>query len=432
MSKQATHQSRRDFLKTSALATGAALGSVPLVNVLAGETARKFRVALIGCGGRGNGAMSDHLEAAKYLNEKLGWNLQIEPVAMGDWFLGKAKSAGKRYGVPEEHCFGGGDCYKKVLERNPDIVLMAQPPVFRPVHFEAVIKAGKHVFFEKPSAVDPPGVRRILKAGEMAGQKNLCVVAGTQRRHDKGYNDRAREIQDGARGRIVAGRVAWNQGAIFTNRPINAKSPDDLCGPWTIWAEMSGDHIVEQHCHNLDIANWYLGAHPVSAGGFGFRARRKAGNMYDFFSVDLEYPNGVHIHSMCRQMADTWTWVGEDFVYEKEKPADFKFQTPDPYEQVGYTKSPYISEHAHLLYAIVLGKPHNETQNVAWATGAAILGREAAYTGKRMVWAEMFEDATKNPSVYNLQMKPTAEDFETGDVKLLKDGDIRIPGAEAV
>jgi len=427
MPKSVSKSSRRDFLKTSAVAAGTALSfSAPAA--LAQETKRTFKVALIGCGGRGNGALANHIEAAKYLNEKLGWNLQIEVVAAADWFQGKAESAGKRYELPKEKCFGGGDCYKKALELNPDIVIMGQPPVFRPLHFEAAIKAGKHVFFEKPVAVDPPGVRRVIDAGKLAQEKGLCVVAGTQRRHDKGYNQRYLEIKDGAVGRIMGGRVAWNMGRIFTNTPVNPTSPDQLCGPWQIWVEMSGDHICEQHVHNLDIANWYLGAHPVSAGGFGFRARRIAGNMYDFFSIDLEYPQGVHIHSMCRQIADCWDWVGESFTYEKQKPGDFKLESKDPYEEPGYHPNPYVSEHVHLLHSIVKGTGLNEAQNVAWATGAAILGRESAYTGKRITWEEMYEKPDKKPQFYNLQLKPAAEDFESGNIALPKDGDIRIPG----
>lgn len=418
-------KTRRDFLKTSALA-GAALSAFPVARVLAGETARTFKVALIGCGGRGNGALANHLEAMQWLNEKLGWKLEAKVVAAGDWFAHKAESAGKRYQVPKEHCFGGGDCYKKVLGMNPDIVVMGQPPVFRPVHFEAAIQAGKHVFFEKPSAVDPPGVRRVIKAGEVAAEKGLCVVAGTQRRHEKGYNQRAHEIKDGAYGRVMAGRVAWNMSKIFTNTPINPKGPDDLCGPWQLWVEMSGDHICEQHVHNLDIANWYLDSHPVSAGGFGFRARRVAGNMYDFFSVDLEYPSNIHVHSMCRQVGGCWDWVGEDFTYEHPKPRDFKFKSKAPYEEVGYHQNGYVGEHAHLLYSIIKGTRVNEARNVAWATGAAVLARESAYTGKRITWSEMFEDP--NGAFYSLQLKPSADDFETGQVTLPKDGDIRIPG----
>ena len=427
-SRSAGVPSRRDFLKTSAAVAGAALGTMPLVNVHAQGSKKTLKVALIGCGGRGNGALENHLEAAKYLREKLDLGVEIEVVATADWFEGKAKWAGKRHNVPESRCFGGAKSYQKAIEVGPDIVLMGQPPAFRPLHFEAAIKAGKHVFFEKPSAVDPPGVRRVIQAGEEAKKKGLCVVAGTQRRHEQGYTQRAREIKEGAFGRIMGGRVAWNMGAIFGNTPINPKGPDQLVGPWQLWTEMSGDHICEQHVHNLDIANWFLGAPPVSAGGFGYRVNRVAGNMYDFFSIDFEYPGGIHIHSMCRQVASCWDWVGEDFTYEKSMPNGFKLSSPDPFDPVGYPGGGYVSEHAHLLYAIIKGKELNEAKNVAQATGAAVLGRESAYCGKRITWEEMFDNPTKNPKMYNLQLRPTAEDFETGDVKLLKDGDIRFPG----
>ena len=421
--------SRREFLKSSAAAAGVGLGGMPLFHVHAQETKRKFRVGLIGCGGRGNGAANDFREGIKYVNEKLGWELDAEFVAMGDWFQGRAESAGKRYGVPRERCFGGGDNHRKVLEQKPDVVLLAEPPVFRPRNIEAAVKAGAHVFTEKPIGVDPEGVRRVLAAGEEAARKGLGIVAGTQRRHERGYNQRALEIKDGAYGRVVAGRVAWNMGRIFTNTPINPTGPDQLCGPWQLWVEMSGDHICEQHVHNLDIANWYVGTHPLSAGGFGFRARRVAGNMYDFFSADLEYPGGVHIHSMCRQIGDCWDWVGESFVYERGRPDGWKPTSPDPYEEVGYPSSGYVAEHAHLIWSIVRGKPLNEARDVSWATGTAILARESAYTGRRITWKEMFEDP--NGLFYKLNFRPNAEDFEKGDVPLLKDGDIRIPGWRA-
>ncbi len=423
--KQSGRPSRRDFLKTSALAAGVAMGSTPYV-ARGQDTQRKFTAVLIGCGGRGNGAAGNHLEAVKYLNEKLGWQLDVRFIATADYFEGRAKAAGKRYNVPENQCFGGADAYRKALAANPDIVVMAQPPVFRPLHFEAAVKAAKHVFFETPSAVDPPGIRRVIAAGEEAKKKGLCVVAGTQRRHSEGYGRTAREIQSGARGKVVAGQVAWNMGSIFTNTPINPTSPDQLAGPWQIWVEMSGDHICEQHVHNLDIANWFVGSHPTSAGGFGFRARRKAGNMYDFFSIDFEYPDGVHIHSMCRQVGNCWNWVGESFKHGEPLPEDQRTEVADPYADVGYHGNAYVAEHAHLLYGIVKGTGINEAKNVAWATGAAILGRESAYTGKRISWKDMFEDPAGK--FYNLQLKPAAEDFETGEVVMLKDGDIRIPG----
>jgi myo-inositol 2-dehydrogenase / D-chiro-inositol 1-dehydrogenase len=419
------HQSRRDFIKTSALA-GAVLSSAPFV--MAQSAKKTFKIALIGCGGRGNDALKNHMEAVAFLNDKHGLNIESQVVATADWFEGSARNAGKKYGVPEANCFGGADAYQKLIAAGPDIVLMATPPAFRPLHFEACIKAGKHVFFEKPVAVDPVGVRRVIAAGELAKQKGLRVVAGTQRRHEEGYNRGARELKDGARGRIMGGRVAWCMGKIFSNTPINPKGPGDLAGggKWQLWVEMSGDHIVEQHVHNLDIANWYLDAHPVSAVAFGGRAQRVAGNMYDFFSGDLEYPNRVHIHSMCRQIGNTWGWVGEEFTYEKEKPQGYKIQTPDPYEAVGYHPNGQVSEHAHLLHAIVKEKEINEARNVAWATASAIMIRESAYSGQKVTWKEMFEDPAQK--FYNLQLRPTPEDFEKQNVPMLKDGDIRIPG----
>ncbi|MCY3022752.1 MAG: Gfo/Idh/MocA family oxidoreductase [Planctomycetota bacterium] len=423
--------SRRGFLKATAIA-GAAAAAAPAI-LRGEEVKRAFKVALIGCGGRGSDALiNNHHQAAKNLNKKLGWNLEIQVVATGDFVKGKAEGVGKRYGLGADKCFGGADCYKKVIEAGPEIVLMAQPPVFRPLHFEACIAAGKHVFFEKPSAVDPVGVRRVIKAGEAAKAKKLVVVAGTQRRHSKGYNERWRDIKDGALGRVMGGRVAWNMGWIFSNKDINATKPEQLVGSgaWQLWSEMSGDHICEQHVHNLDIANWYLDAHPLSAAGFGYRIARKAGNMYDFFSGDLEYPKGVHIHSMCRQIGGCWDWVGEEFTYEKNKPNGFKNETPDPYEEPGYEGGDYVAEHAHLLWTLVKEKELNEAQNVAWATAVAIMIRESAYSGQRISWADMYDKLNpKDPKKwFDLQLSPTAEDFEKGDVKMLKDGDIRAPG----
>jgi predicted dehydrogenase len=387
---------------------------------------KKLKVAVIGCGGRGGGAIENHMEAVKVINEKLSLGLEVQVVATADINQGGAQGLGKKYGVPAAQCFGGFDGYKKAIDCNPDLIITAAAPAFRPVHFEYAIKAGKHVFFEKPVAVDPNGVRRVIAAGEEAKKKGLTVVAGTQRRHSRGYNERAAAIKEGLHGRIMGGRVAWNMGKIFQNNPINPKRPEDLAGGgrWQLWVEMSGDHICEQHVHNIDIANWFLNAHPVSAGGFGYRARRVAGNMYDFFSIDYEYPNGIHIHSMCRQIGGCWDWVGEEFTYEKGggKPSQVM------YDDMPRKGNDYVDEHIHLLLSIVKGKeaPINEAQNVAWATGAAILGRESAYSGQRISWADMFE---KDGSPwYNLKMKPQPEDFEKGQVEFPEEGKPRIPG----
>jgi len=424
--------SRRRFIQGAAAASVAA-GSVHILGASAGAS-RTFKVGLIGCGGRGGGAIGDHLRAAKALDKALNLHLTCTPWAFADWSKRRAEGYGKRHGVPKERCFGGAEAYRKLIDSGVDIVLMATPPVFRPLHFEACVEAGKHVFFEKPVAVDAPGCRRVIAAGEKAKEKGLAVVAGTQRRHDRGYMRRAAEVLDGARGRILGGRVSWCQGKIFSNRPINPKGPGDLAsgGKWQLWIEMSGDHICEQHVHNLDVANWFLNAHPESAVGFGGRARRIAGNMYDFFSVDLEYPGRIHIHSTCRQVGGCFNWVGEHFTYEKNAPRGYKPKLAIP-EEVPVEGGAYVQEHIDLLYFLLKGKPLNEAKNVAWATAAAVMGRDSAYTGKRITWKEMMEQPKRlgkgDIDFYNRQLKPTAEDFERDKLpRMPKDGDAPVPG----
>ena len=426
MAKTEDKVTRRDFVK-GAVAAGVAAGSFRILNASPKGGGRSFKVGLIGCGGRGGGAISDHLRAAKALNTALNVGIECKPWAFADWSKGKAERYGQRHGVPKERCFGGGDAYRKLIDSGVDTVLMATPPVFRPLHFEACIEAGKHVFFEKPVAVDPVGCRRVIAAGEKAKAKGLTVVAGTQRRHERGRLRHVAALREGALGRIMGGRVSWCMGQIFSNRPINPKGPGDLAGSgrWQLWVEMSGDHIVEQHVHNLDIANWYLGAHPVSAVGFGGRARRKPGNMYDFFSIDLEYPGGIHIHSTCRQCPDCFNWVGEHFTYEKRPPRGYKAKDPLPAE-IPQEGGSQVQEHTDMLYFLLKGKPLNEARNVAESTAVAVMGRESAFCGKRISWKAMMEDAKQD--IYNLQLKPTAEDFEKDDVPLLKDGDVRLAG----
>jgi predicted dehydrogenase len=221
--KKSDDVSRRDFIKASAAL--AAVG-VATSRIFAAGT-EKIRVALIGCGGRGRGALSDCLAAAKHIN------LNIEVVATADWFKGRAEEAGKDKGVPPERCFSGGDAYKKLLEANPDVVLIATPPNFRPVHFEAAIKAGKHVFMEKPVAVDPPGGRKIIEAGELAKQKKLAVVAGTQRRHQSSYRRTQYAVERGAIGKIVGGCVWWCGGALwYQKRNANESDADYMVRNW--------------------------------------------------------------------------------------------------------------------------------------------------------------------------------------------------------
>jgi myo-inositol 2-dehydrogenase/D-chiro-inositol 1-dehydrogenase len=416
--------SRRDFIKTSAAGAAAVLAGGNVI--FAGPARRKFRVALLGCGGRGNGALENFLEAAKAID------VDAEVVAAADWFKDRAEEAGKKYSLPPARCFTGADAYKKLLATDAEIVLMATPPIFRPVHFEAAVNAGKHVFMEKPVAVDPPGGRKVITAGEIAKQKGVSVVAGTQRRHQAGYRRIQYQVERGAVGKIAGGAVWWCGGALwYKTRDPGESDADYMVRNWVSFTEMSGDHIVEQHVHNLDIANWYIGHPPASALGFGGRARRKTGDQYDFFSLDLDYGDGCRIHSMCRQINGTDGDVREFFRgTEGETRGDGGLKaareiTPPSFPE----RDPYVQEHVDLLQSIIDGKPINEARNVAESTLTAIMGRISAYTGKLVRWRDVVEN--QDSLWYNLTLKPTPEDFENGQVVAPKDDVVAVPGTEA-
>ena len=317
-SKRSLYTSRRELFKASTIA--AATLAVP--NFAYAAAADTLRIGLIGCGGRGTGAAVNNLLSCE----------GVELVAMGDIFPDKIQgslnnikgelvdSPGKVKVKPEK-MFVGLDAYQRVLAEKIDLVILATPPGFRPIHFEAAVKAGKHIFMEKPVAVDAPGVRRILAAGEMALQKKLAVVAGTQRRHDFGYNDIIKRIHDGAIGEVVAAQCYWNQGPLWhVARTPEMSDAEWQLRNWYYFAWMCGDHYVEQHIHNLDVVNWAINAHPVAAYGMGGRQMRTDpmyGHIYDHFAVEFEYPNGVKTLSMARQMEGTDANVSERIVGTK-------------------------------------------------------------------------------------------------------------------
>jgi len=418
--------SRRDFIKTSATAAVSLAAVGVATNRIYAAGSGKIRVALIGCGGRGNGALNDCLNAGKHIGR------EMEVVATADWFKEKAERTGKRHGVPMERCFSGADAYKKLLETNVDVVSIATSPNFRPVHFEAAIKAGKNVFMEKPVAVDPPGGRRIIEAGELAKQKGLAVVAGTQRRHDSRWRKNQYAVEHGAIGKIRGGCVWWCGGALWYKEEGNTDTDADyMVRNWVSFTEMSGDHIVEQHVHNLDVANWFIGHPPVLALGFGGRARRKTGNQFDFYSVELDYSDDCIIHSMCRQVSGCYNRQTEYFIgtrgttwgsggLKSTRKKDIK--VPD-FPQHGGSQ---VQEHVDLLNSILEGKPLNEARNVAEATLTAIMGRISTYTGQIVRWSDLTEK--KDSQWYNLTCKPTAEDFEKGPVTAPPDDVVAIPG----
>jgi predicted dehydrogenase len=389
--------SRRSFIQTTAAATAAM--AFPSGVRIAGSDV--IRVGLIGCGGRGTGAAGDCLRGSA----------GVELVAMGDLMpdrlqrsraelskiaSGNADFAAK-YKVTDERCFTGFDAYQSVLAADVHLVILATPPGFRPMHLQAAVEAGKHVFAEKPVAVDPAGVRSVLATYELARQKGLGIGVGTQRRHQAKYLATIKRIEDGAIGEVTSGQVFWNQGGLWSFE----KAPEWSDAEWQIrnwlyFAWLSGDHIVEQHVHNIDVANWVLGSHPIRATGVGGRQRRtepRFGHIYDHFAVDFEYPSGARVLSMCRQIAGTKSRIGEHFIGSKgsSNTAEGRISGSKPWNFVPPAQriSEFVQEHTDLVASLHSGKPYNELKQIAESTLSAIMGREAAYTGQDVTWDEV-------------------------------------------
>ncbi len=405
---------RRTFVNHVALG-GLALAAAP--SILRGQSAlpAKVKVALIGCGGRGTGALSQFIAACKILG------IEPEVVALADAFDDRLQKINQTYKLPATKLFVGYDAYQKVMATDCAFVLMATPPAFRPVHFAAAVEAGKHCFIEKPVAVDPVGARAIIATGEKARTKGLAVVAGTQRRHDASYIKNKALIDAGAIGAIRGGVVQWNGTVPWVRRRAAGESDGVYMNRnWVNFAELSGDHIVEQHIHNVDVAIWFLGRPPVSALGFGGRARRDSGNMYDFFSVDYDFGDAVHIHSQCRQITDTASRVGEFFTgaegscYGGGKVFSKKdIQVPDSKLD---TDDSMVQEHVDLIRGAFNGKPVNDARQIAETNLAVIMGRMSAYTGELVRFADLLTN-DKSPH-YNFKFAIGPKDFETGNVKL--------------
>lgn len=409
----ATDLTRRDFIRSAT--TAAAAAALTACRAPAAHSAGDdaIRVGLIGCGGRGTGAAENCLLSAP----------NVRLVALADLFPDRLKACRQELtdperkggplagiGVDDEHCFIGFDAYKKLLATDVDLVILATPPGFRPIHFAAAIEAGKHVFMEKPVAVDPVGVRKVIAAGRKAKEKRLAVVAGTQRRHQKPYLETIQRIHDGAIGDVVAGCCYWNGGELWLReRKPGMSDMEWQCRNWYYFDWLCGDHIVEQHIHNLDVINWILRAHPLSCVGIGGRQVRTApefGHIFDHFCIDYEYPNGVHVMSMCRQQNGTTGNVSEFVVGTKgmSDPAEalLNLQGAVTWKSKSAKGSePYVQEHRDLIQSIRGGTPLNEAEQVAESTLTAIMGRIAAYTGLRMKWDEVYaSDLDLSPAKY--------------------------------
>ena len=390
-STQSNAVSRRQFLKDSSLlaASAAAVASFP--SVLRGQSAQPINAVIIGLGGRGSGAGRDFMEASKALG------VEGKIVAVADIFPDKAITGKDNFGVPEDKCFSGFDAFQKALAvPGVNYAILATPPGFRASHFKAAIEAGKNVFMEKPVAVDGPGCRVVYAAGEEATKKNLKVAAGTQRRHRPSYIEAVKRVQDGAIGDVIALRVYWvNGGPIWHRGDQGATEIEKQVRNWYHYIWLCGDHICEQHVHNIDISNWIMKAHPVKCWGMGARQQLegKSGEIWDNFSVEFQYANGVRVQGSCGQIKRAWSSVSEaaagctgvaEFYDGRNfiKSADGKMWRP-----TGITEdNGYVNEHRDLINAIVNDTALNEAKQVTDSTLTAIMGREAAYSGSEVDW----------------------------------------------
>ena len=428
--------SRRQFLRNSSLAAAgaAALAQVPFVITAHAAPDDPIRIGLIGCGGRGTGAVADALGAATDVNyPQAGYHTEnikadataaknnVQVVALADVFPDRLKACREQLSklnmnIAQDHCFTGFDAYQKLLAV-PEInyVILATPPHFRPLHLKAAIQAGKNAFIEKPCAVDAPGVRAVIEAGELAQQKNLGIVAGTQRRHTHSYREAIQRLHDGAIGDLQYGRAYWNGGVIWVvERKDGWSDMEWQLRNWNSFTWLGGDHIVEQHVHNLDILNWVFNAHPVKAlalGGRQARPNQNYGHIYDHFAVEYEYPNGARMFSQCRQMNGCEGKVEEgvvgtkgssnckDWIRGGDKQLLWRFRAQDV--------NPYQQEHQDLIASIRAGKPLNEAKTVAESTLTGIMGRESAYAGRSIEWDEMLNSNGRlGPETYEMGSLP--------------------------
>lgn len=399
MKKSISLQERREFLKVSALLAGSAmLSSFPLAGAYASGS-DTIKIALIGCGDRGTGAAFQAL-STKY---------NIKLVAMADAFQDRidksyealsSKFAAKM-DVPKERQFVGFDAYKQAIPL-ADVVLLVTPPGFRPIHFEEAVKQNKQIFMEKPVAVDAPGIRKVLAAAEEAKKKKLNVVVGLQRRYQTNYREAMKRANDGAIGDIMSGQVYWNSGGVWVNpRKAGQTEMEYQMRNWYYFNWLCGDHIVEQHVHNIDIANWIKNAHPVSVQGTGSRAWRTGkdyGEIYDNHSIELTYADGAVIHSQCRHFEGISNRVDESFMGTKGKiylsgsnqaiMKDYSGKELYNHNTKG-NANPYQTEHDELFEAISKGEyKFNNVEYAATSTFTSIIGRYATYSGETIKWDE--------------------------------------------
>lgn len=427
---------RRNFIAKTTLGT---IGAASILTACSSEKTKKgqnqlpelldqapdgkeLKAGLIGCGGRGTGAAINFLDA--------GLNLKI--TALGDVFQDKMDScreklkAERDVEVADENCFIGFDSYEKVIDSGVDVVLLCTPPHFRPTHVEAAVNARKHIFMEKPIAVDPVGVRSVMGSAKKAEAAGLSMVSGTVRRVQKDYMETQRLVANGEIGEITGANIIRNGGALwYRNRNPKWSDMEYMLRNWVNFCWLSGDHITEQFIHEIDVMNWHVGKIPVKAIGWGGRQRRVTGDQYDFFSIEYVYDNGMRTHCAARQINGCTNRKVEQIngtkgyadaggtIYDLKGNELWKY----PYPKEGDTNSewkvtnPFVQEHINLVTSIRTGKPLSDAEAQINSTLITIMGRISAYTGKEVSWEEMLNsDLYLGPKVYNFGLVPEIEE----------------------
>jgi predicted dehydrogenase len=384
--------SRREFLKSSTLVAASAAAAVSFPSVLHAQNKQPINAVVIGLGGRGSGAAGNFMEAVK------ATGVEGKIIGVADLFPEAARKGAETCGVSEDKIFSGFDAYQKVLALpGVNYAILATPPGFRASHFKAAVEAGKNIFMEKPVAVDGPGYRLVCESAEVSKQKGLKVAAGTQRRHQASYIETIKRIQGGEIGDVVTIRAYWvNGGPIWHRGDHGDTDLERQIRNWYHYIWLCGDHICEQHVHNLDVCNWIMGGHPVKCWGMGARQQLngKSGEIWDNFAIEYEYPNGVRLYSYCGQIKRDWSSVSEGVAGTKG--------TSDPggriqpnggqmwrHRRQQNESNPYVQEHIDLINAITNGTELNEARQVADSTLTAIMGREAAYSGAGVEWDQI-------------------------------------------
>ncbi len=430
---------RRGFLKTSgALAAGALTAGLSVERFAHAPGSDVLKIALVGCGGRGTGAATEALSNVS-MKTRLVAVADVFPDRMNSTLANLKRSHPNAVQVPEEHKFVGFEAYKQAIAL-ADVVILATPPGFRPMQFEEAVRQGKHVFTEKPVAVDGPGVRKFLAAAEVAKAKNLKVGVGLQRHHQAGYIEIMKRIHDGQIGDVVAMRAYWNGNTPWVKPRADLERQagrkltemEYQMRNWYYFVWLCGDHIVEQHIHNLDVINWVKNGYPVSARGNGGCETRKGldnGEIFDHHVVEFTYADGSVCFSQCRHQLGCWNDVSEHAIGTKGTAnlGRYTITGEAAWRYQGGGKDPYQQEHDDLFAAIRDNKPYSEAENGAKSSLTAILGRMSTYTGKEITWDQALNSQTDTmPKVLAWDAEPIVRPLDSGLYQLAVPGKTRL------